>query len=186
MATMDTADRHTHVATPATALGNRIIKVNHAGEHGAICIYSAQILCARIWNARLAAELCEFREHERRHRALFAAELERRQHPRCRSYWLCALGGAVLGAVTGILGPSAIAATTVAIEAVVLRHLSHQIDVLLPIDPAAAQVVQAIVDDERAHHDHFARDHAGGFWERLLTPIVSTATEAVIWLGMRL
>jgi len=29
-------------------LGSRIIKVNHAGEHGAIYIYAGQILMARL------------------------------------------------------------------------------------------------------------------------------------------
>ncbi len=29
-------------------LGDRIIKVDHAGEHGAICIYSGQIFMARL------------------------------------------------------------------------------------------------------------------------------------------
>jgi 3-demethoxyubiquinol 3-hydroxylase len=32
---------------PASDFGDRIIKVNHAGEHGAICIYSGQMLMAR-------------------------------------------------------------------------------------------------------------------------------------------
>lgn len=166
--------------------GSRILKVNHAGEHGAVCIYSAQIAFARVWDSRLADQLRAIRVHERRHRALFAAELAHRQHPRCRSYWLCGLGGAVLGAITGLLGPSAIAATTVAVEAVVLRHLTEQIETLAPIDPVAAQLVESILADEREHHDHFAREPRSGIWPRLLTPLVSWSTEGVIWLGMRL
>jgi ubiquinone biosynthesis monooxygenase Coq7 len=170
-----------------SVIGDRILKVNHAGEHGAVCIYSGQIPFARLWNAELAAQLLEFREHERKHRALFASELARRAHPRCRSSWLCALGGAVLGLVTGALGPSAIAATTVAVEAVVLRHLEDQVERLSTIDPIAAGVVSAIVADERQHHDQSAvRANAGRFWPRVLTPVVSASTEIVIWLGMRL
>jgi ubiquinone biosynthesis monooxygenase Coq7 len=49
------------------------MKVNHAGEHGAIAVYSTQRWIAR-WRAPdMVAELTEFLEHERRHRALFAA-----------------------------------------------------------------------------------------------------------------
>lgn len=118
-------------------LGDRIIKVDHAGEHGAICIYTGQILMARLTAPAMVAELREFRSHEQRHRALFAAELQRRGRRRCRSYWLCGVGGFVLGAVTGLLGRSAIAATTVAVEHVVPRHLMHQIDVLKDHDVAA-------------------------------------------------
>lgn len=171
----------------ACPLGDRIMKVNHAGEHDAVCIYSGQLIFAKLWDARLADQLREFRVHERRHRALFAAELSRRAHPRCRSYWLCGAGGFVLGLLTGMLGTSAIAATTVAVESVVLRHLGDQIERLTLLDPEAADVVAAIVADERDHHDRAQLEvSAGAFWPKVLTPIVSAATESVIWLGMRL
>jgi Ubiquinone biosynthesis protein COQ7 len=70
-------------------LGDRIIKVNHAGEHGAISIYSCQIFMARITAPDLLSQLSEFRSEEQKHRAIFLAELQRRGCPRCRSYWLC-------------------------------------------------------------------------------------------------
>ena len=167
-------------------LGDRIIKVNHAGEHGAICIYSGQIFVARLTARRLVNDLTEFRSHEERHHALFAAELARRGRARCTSYGLCGFGGYVLGLVTGLFGASAIAATTVAVERVVLRHLEGQLVVLRGIDPPAVAAISAIVSEEREHHDRsevLAR--AGAFWPKVLTPIVSAATEFVIWLGMR-
>ena len=174
-------------ATAGTALGDRIMKVNHAGEHGAICIYRGQLLLAPLTAPSLVAELKEFRSHEERHRSLFSAELARRSRHRCRSYWFCGLGGFVLGFVTGLLGRNAIAATTVAIESVVLRHLEDQLTLLGDTDPAAVAAICAIVSEEREHHDRSAsHGSAAGFWSTLLTPIVSTATETVIWLGMRL
>ena len=97
-------------------LGNRMIKVDHAGEHGAICIYSGQRFMARLFNPALVAELTQFLDDERRHRAVFKAELQRRGYPRCRSYWLCGLGGLVLGLITGLCGRKAIMTTTVAVE----------------------------------------------------------------------
>ncbi|MGH8037538.1 MAG: demethoxyubiquinone hydroxylase family protein [Stenotrophomonas sp.] len=171
----------------ATDLGGRIIKVNHAGEHGAIAIYTGQILLARLTAPRLVDELREFRSHEQRHRAIFGAELERRGRRRCRSYWLCGMGGFVLGAVTGLCGSAAISATTTAVESVVLRHLVHQLEVLQGHDPAAVAAISSIVAEEQQHHDQ-ALEHvqAGTFWPRVLGPIVSSSTEAVIWLGMRL
>ena len=169
------------------SLGDRIIKVNHAGEHGAICIYSGQIHIARLTARSMVSDLTEFRSHEQRHRAIFGAELQRRGRPRCRSYWLCGLGGYVLGLVTGVLGSSAIAATTVAVESVVLRHLEHQLATLRGSDPAAVFAISAIVTEEQQHHDRSASHaQAGSFWPKVLTPVVSASTEAVIWLGMRL
>jgi 3-demethoxyubiquinol 3-hydroxylase len=176
-------------AQPSRAidLGSRILKVNHAGEHGAINIYSGQILLARFTARAMVEELKEFRLHEQRHRAIFGAELQRRGRRRCRSYWLCGAGGFVLGILTGLCGPRAIAATTVAVERVVLRHLEHQVAVLGSRDPAAVAAIEAIIQDERLHHDQSATHvHADGLWYKVLSPIVSAATEAVIWLGMRL
>ncbi|WP_315386490.1 demethoxyubiquinone hydroxylase family protein [uncultured Stenotrophomonas sp.] len=170
-----------------TDTGNRIIKVNHAGEHGAVNIYTGQILLARLTAPHMVAELREFRSHEQRHRAIFRAELERRGRPRCRSYPLCGLGGLVLGLVTGLFGSSAIAATTTAVESVVLRHLEHQLEVLRDSDPAAVIAIASIVAEEQQHHDQsLAHGQTDSFWARLLNPVVTNSTEAVIWLGMRL
>jgi ubiquinone biosynthesis monooxygenase Coq7 len=167
--------------------GDRILKVDHAGEHGAVNLYSGQIFMARFTAPGMVDELKEFRAHEQRHRALFGAELARRGRARCRSYRLCGIGGRVLGLVTGLLGAGAISATTVAVESVVLRHLESQLSALQGNDPAAVAAISAIVAEERQHHDRSASHIQGGtFWSRLLSPVVSGSTEAVIWLGMRL
>lgn len=170
-----------------TALGGRILKVDHAGEQGAVNIYRAQILAARFTAPALVPQLREFKSHEERHRAVFATELQRRGVRRCRSYWLCGIGGWVLGLVTGLLGRHAIAATTVAVERVVLRHLEAQLRELAGKDEAAVAAIAQIVDEERQHHDQSAAHLGPGrFWSRLLSPVVAASTESVIWLGMRL
>jgi hypothetical protein len=86
-----------HGAKSSSDLGNRIIKVNHADEHGAVGIYSGHLVFARFTAPALVANLQVFLSHERRHRATFAGELQRRGHRRCRSYWLCGVGGHLLG-----------------------------------------------------------------------------------------
>lgn len=167
-------------------LGNRMIKVDHADEHGAICIYSGQRFMARLFNPALVAELTQFLDDERRHRAVFKAELQRRGYPRCRSYWLCGLGGLVLGLITGLCGRKAIMTTTVAVESVVLKHLAHQLHTLRDIDPQAVSAIASIVAEEQHHHDQSAAQiDVSDPWFRLLTPVVTAWTEAVIWMGMR-
>jgi ubiquinone biosynthesis monooxygenase Coq7 len=69
---------------------------------------------ARLTAPSMVTELREFKSHEEKHRAIFQEELERRGRRRCKSYWLCAVGGYVLGLVTGLIGRPAMAATTVA------------------------------------------------------------------------
>ncbi len=172
---------------PARTFGERALKVDHAGEHGAVCIYRAQRWVGR-WRApALVAEIDEFKAHEERHRRLFAAELARRGIRRCRSYHLCGLGGLCLGLVTALIGPRAIALTTEAIESVVLSHLVHQLTELDGVDPEAASVIQMIITDEEEHHDKSAdRIGPARFFDGVLQPIVRGATEGVIRLGMRL
>lgn len=168
-------------------LGDRIMKVDHAGELGAVCVYRAQRWAAR-WRApEMVTELDEFLSHERAHRALFEAELLRRGRPRCRSFALCATGGFVLGILTGLAGRQAIAATTVAIERVVLRHIHEQVRALEGVDDRAAATLRHILVDEQDHHDRSAeRVDRTTLWARVIDPLVTQATEAVIWLGMRL
>jgi ubiquinone biosynthesis monooxygenase Coq7 len=166
---------------------DRILKVNHAGEHGAVNIYRGQRLVCFWRDESLKRELEELREHEERHRAIFAAELESRGVRRCRSYWMCGLGGFLLGVSTGICGRASIAAVTVAVERVVLRHLEVQLRELDGVDPVAHAAIASILDDERAHHDRAAQEpHQGIFWPRVLKPTVSAVTEFVIWTGMKL
>ncbi|MDP9908075.1 ubiquinone biosynthesis monooxygenase Coq7 [Variovorax boronicumulans] len=170
-----------------SALGGRILKVDHAGEQGAVNIYRAQIFMARWTAPSLVPELREFKSHEEGHRALFAAELKRRGVRRCRSYWLCGMGGWVLGLITGLLGRHAISATTVAVERVVLGHLKAQLRELAGKDEAAVRTISQIVEEEQLHHDQSASHvQANHLWTRVLSPVVALSTESVIWLGMRL
>jgi ubiquinone biosynthesis monooxygenase Coq7 len=167
-------------------LGDRVMKVDHAGEHGAVCIYRAQRWLAR-WRAPdMLDELDHFIAHERGHRARFAAELQKRRRRRCRTYLWCGFGGLVLGAFTGLAGRQAIAATTVAIERVVLRHMHEQVEELAGLDADAVQTLRQIILEEQEHYDvSAARLHPSGFWPRIIDPIVGASTEIVIWLGMR-
>ncbi len=168
-------------------LGDRIMKVNHAGEQGAIAVYATQRWIAR-WRApEMVAELTDFLAHERRHRALFAAELAARGRARCRSYHLCALAGVTAGTVTGLMGRGALASTTLAIERVVLHHLTLQLATLDGQDAAACATIRAIIAEEQEHHDcSAARLGAPKLLERIIDRAIASATRAVIWLGMRL
>jgi ubiquinone biosynthesis monooxygenase Coq7 len=171
----------------STRLGDRILKVDHAGEHGAVNIYRAQILMARWTAPQLAPLLRHFLDHELGHGALFRDRLLARGVQRCHSYLLCGAGGWMLGLLTDLLGPSAIAAATYAVESVVLQRLREQQRQLETTDPDAFDTVSRIMMEEQEHHDH-GRDAmpSGAFWPPILTPIVRASTEAAIWLGMRL
>lgn len=169
------------------SLASKILKVNHAGEHGAVNIYRGQAIICRLLTPELIPQLLAFKSHEEGHREHFAKHLGARGIRRCRSYHLCGLGGLVLGLLTGIFGRSAIAATTVAVEKTVLRHLNTQMKQLTLIDSEALKAVEKIVEDEKNHHDTAELElQQGQLWPGILMPIVSGSTEFVIWLGMKL
>jgi ubiquinone biosynthesis monooxygenase Coq7 len=169
------------------SFGDRVMKVDHAGEQGAVCIYRGQRWVASLLAPPMVPELAQTQVHEERHRAIFAAELSRRGVRRCRSYVLCAIGGTVLGIVTALFGRRAIAATTVAVERVVVRHLDEQRAALRMIDPAAVTAIDSVVREEAEHHDDALRTLGRPTWPlRQLMSTVSLSTEMVIWLGMRL
>lgn len=171
----------------ARTFAERVLKVNHAGENGAVHIYAGQMVLGRLTAPALMAELREFRKHEEKHREIFASELRRRGVRRCRSYVLCGIGGFVLGLLTGLFGRTAISATTVAVERVVLGHLREQLRVLRGCDAEAVAAISQIVAEEQEHHDRSAEQAAGDrFWKAVLAPVVAFSTESVIWLGMRL
>ena len=134
----------------STRLGDRILKVDHAGEHGAVNIYRAQILVARWTAPHMTPVLRHFLEHELGHRALFWGQLQARGVRRCHSYVLCGVGGWTLGLVTGLLGASAIAATTYAVESVVLQHLLEQRRQLETADPDVFDTVSRISRKNRS------------------------------------
>src|SRR5262245_32069740 len=105
----------------------RIVRVNHAGEYGAIRIYRAQIAVARRLFPDVVPELTEMLQHEIRHCALFFAAMPARSSRPCRIMSLWSLGGSLLGFVTALMGRQTLWTCTAAVEAAVHRHLDDQL-----------------------------------------------------------
>src|SRR6266478_5663769 len=85
----------------------RILKVNHAGEYGAIRIYRAQISVAKRLYPDIAPFLAETLSHENNHCAMFRAAMPQRDARPCRIMALWGNGGLVLGFLTALLGVKA-------------------------------------------------------------------------------
>lgn len=172
---------------PAQTIAEKMIKVDHAGENGAVNIYRAQTLVARFRAPSLVKRLKHFQSHEEEHRRIFSTYLSDKGIRRCVSYHLNGIGGFTLGFLTAIIGPSAIAATTYAVESVVLEHLNHQMKFLQEIDPAAYNAVSAIYRDEKEHHDEAKQRLQDGnpTLTAIMVSIIKACTEAVIRFGMR-
>lgn len=164
----------------------RILRVNHAGEHGAVSIYSAQIRRVAAGHPELKFWLGRTLEHETRHRARFLAAMPSRGAKPCRLLAVWSTGGWVLGYSTSLLGPFGVMVCTAAVERTVHRHLVEQIDFLKARDPELAALILEIQKDEDEHLDHAERNHDPNHWfARILSAFVAVATELLIWLSTR-
>jgi 3-demethoxyubiquinol 3-hydroxylase len=162
----------------------RILKVNHAGEYGAIRIYRAQAWVAR----RLYPDVVDFLEqtlqHEVRHLWLFQTAMQGRSARPCRVMSLWGNGGLVLGFLTALMGRQGIWICTAAVEAAVHRHLDDQLEFLRGRDPELEALIRSIQDEELGHLEHArARIATTAAWASGLRAMITACTDAVIWLS---
>lgn len=156
-----------------------ILRVDHAGEVGAIRIYRAQIAIARRRAPGLVPALIESLTDEIAHRDFFAASMKSRSIVPCHMLGLWWSGGAILGAVTALLGRDAILTCTEAVERTVHRHMDDQVLWLAGRHADLADGLAAIRDQEVGHLS--AARAAGGHRPRWLDCSIAAVTEMLVW-----
>lgn len=133
-----------------------ILRVDHAGELGAVWIYRGQqaVFAGAPGKSRLRADLADMAAHEAAHLARFDTILtERRVRPTLLTpLWRAA--GFALGAGTALLGEKATHACTEAVESVIEDHYAGQVDELRAREPALAAELSVFRDEELGHRDH--------------------------------
>ena len=109
-----------------------MIRVDHAGEYGAVRIYEGQlaVLRRRQGTERSVATIAHMAEQEQRHLKTFDKMInERRVRPTAlEPVWRIA--GFALGAATAAMGEKAAFACTAAVEEVIDEHYAAQIAAL--------------------------------------------------------
>ncbi len=164
----------------------KILKVNHAGEFGAESIYRAQIMVSKILHKDYVPLLAGFLEDEKKHSEIFWLEIKRRNGVKCKSYWLCGIGGWVMGLISAFLGKKGIMACTWAVESVVTEHLKKQLEYLAEKnDSQAYEAVHSILQDEEHHRDTGLHEGGKNIYYFPFRFCVSMFTEGVIRFGMR-
>lgn len=108
----------------------QILRVNYAGEYGAIRIYDAQIAIARRLHPAVAGFLADTVVHERRHAGAFRALMPARRTRPCAMTPLWGIGGTLLGFSTALMGTNAMMICTEAVERTVHAHLNEQLALL--------------------------------------------------------
>ena len=166
-----------------------ILRVDHAGELGAVAIYQGQraVFAGLDKPPALAAELEEMAAHEAVHLAAFDRLLnERRVRPTVLTP-LWRLAGFALGAGTALMGEKAAHACTEAVESVIEQHYAEQIEELREREPALAQELSGYRDDELGHRDQAI---AGGAREApgyaVLSAVIGAGCRAAIRLAEKI
>lgn len=162
----------------------RIVRVNHAGEYGAIRIYSAQIAIARRLFPDAVPALQQMLDDEVRHCDKFRAAMPSRGSRPCRVMQFWSLGGSLLGAATALMGRNSIWVCTAAVEEAVHRHLDDQMAFLVNRDMELHEIIASIRDEELAHLNHAeAQLESAQSIKPHLRRAISVVTEILIWLS---
>ena len=139
-----------------------ILRVDHAGELGAVHIYRGQRAVFEAGRGRGAAAdtLAEMEAHEQAHLDAFDKLLnQRRVRPTLLApLWRAA--GFALGAGTALMGEKAAHACTEAVETVIEEHYAGQIEELSRREPELAAELTRFRDDELAHRDRAVAEGA--------------------------
>jgi len=129
-----------------------MLRVNQAGEFGAIRIYAGQ-LAVMGDRAPGSGEIAAMAQQEAAHRERFDALLVKRGVRPTALQPLWSAAGFALGAATALIGPEAAMACTAAIETEIDRHYTEQLEQLGDEDPELAGMIHEFRDDEREHRD---------------------------------
>jgi len=164
----------------------RILRVDHAGELGAINIYRKQLLISRYLYKDIVPTLEEMLGHEMEHFNIFDSLLKKRGIRHCYALKLWAVGGATLGLITALLGRNAIWVCTNSIETTVLHHLDWQLEFLSKNDREAYDAVHSIKAEEEQHRELGEDNGVDSVIYKPIFYLVRKSTEFAIWLSTKL
>ena len=132
-----------------------MIRVDHAGEFGALRIYKGQLaVLSRTHPESAGVEaIRQMAAQEQKHFDAFDAMIKDRavRPTALEPVWRAA--GFALGAATALMGEKAAMACTVAVEDVIDEHYSRQIERLDKSEPELKATIQRFHADECAHRD---------------------------------
>ena len=131
------------------------IRVDHAGERGAIKIYEGQLLALNtiVRNEELKKIIEEMKEHEKEHCNYFEEEIKKRNITPTKFLPLWDLLGVGLGFGSTILGNKAAMLCTASVEEVIQEHYANQIKQLESDEKKLKEKIIKFRDDELNHKD---------------------------------
>ena len=169
-----------------------IIRVDHAGERGAIKIYDGQLFALQLLKAdsELEKKVSEMKEHEKEHLKYFEQQLaERNIRPTLfLPFW--DMLGTALGFGTAILGKKATMLCTASVEEVIDQHYKDQIEYISNNEKEEKELLKKVKkfrEDELEHRDTAYEEGADkdGLYG-ILDAIIKTGSRAAIKISEKI
>ena len=159
------------------------IRVDHAGERGAIKIYEGQLLALNTLHKdeKLKKLIEEMKVHEEEHSDYFKKEIEKRNIKPTRFLKLWDLLGISIGFGSTLLGKKAAMLCTASVEEVIDKHYQNQIDQIGDDEIELRKKIIKFRNDE-LHHKNIAFEEGaskeGAY--RILDEIIKTGSKIAI------
>tara|TARA_B100000674_G_C37575901_1_gene794039 strand:- start:30 stop:563 length:534 start_codon:yes stop_codon:yes gene_type:complete len=166
-----------------------IIRVDHAGERGAIKIYEGQLLALKTFkqNEPLKRKIEEMKEHEAEHYEFFRDEIKKRNIKPTKLLPLWDLMGVTLGFGTAMLGEKAAMLCTASVEEVIDEHYKNQTFKLKDDEKELKKKIEKFRADE-IEHKNIAYD--SGATKKgpygLLDKIIKTSSRIAITISEKI
>jgi ubiquinone biosynthesis monooxygenase Coq7 len=130
-----------------------IIRVDHAGERGAIKIYEGQLLALNTikQDEHLKNIIQEMKEQEKEHLEYFEKEIQKRKIKPTYLLPLWDIVGVFLGFGTALLGKKAAMLCTASVEEVIESHYENQLKKIGSDEKDLKTKIEKFKDDEVKH-----------------------------------
>jgi len=159
------------------------IRVDHAGERGAIKIYEGQLLALNtiVKNDELKKKIEKMQIHEREHCNYFEKEIKKRNIKPTKFLPLWDLLGVGLGFGSALIGKKAAMLCTASVEEVIDEHYQNQINQLKNDEKELKSKIIKFRDDELHHKDIAYEEGATkeGFYS-IMDKIIKTGSKIAI------
>ena len=134
-----------------------IIRVDHAGERGAIKIYEGQLLALKTIkkDENLKNIIEEMKEQEKEHLEYFEREIHKRKIKPTSLLPLWAMMGVALGFGSALVGKKAALLCTASVEEVIDEHYNNQLKKLGNDEKDLKKKIEKFKGDE-VHHKNIA------------------------------
>ena len=159
------------------------IRVDHAGERGAVKIYEGQLLALNtiVKNDSLKKTIEDMKEHEIEHCQFFESEIKKRDIKPTKFLPLWDLLGVGLGFSSTLLGKKAAMLCTASVEEVIDKHYLDQINQLGPEEKELKKKITKFRQDELDHKNIAYEEGASkkGFYS-IMDKIIKTGSKIAI------